>query len=170
MLRRIFLAAVPLLTLFGISSQGQQRSQPVPQLIHRYELACGYSCAQEVAADLGKHGAGKPGDRIAVRFCSKEALPLALTTAIAAYGYVISILEQSYAYNPEHVLLLRSDDCLGQNAAVTATEFWDIPLGASMPAAVESIRSSEVKVRVYSTDKRSRHRYPQFQGGDKAAY
>jgi hypothetical protein len=145
MLGKKLASAVLMLALPSIVLQGQQSSQPTPKLIHRYELGCGYSCAQEVAADLGGLGAAKSDDRVAVRFCSKEPMPLALTTAAAAYGYVISILEGSYGFTPDRILFLRSDDCLGPNVAVIATEFWAIPKGASMPAAVESVKSSDVK-------------------------
>jgi hypothetical protein len=122
-----------------------QSSPPTPKLIHRYELGCGYSCAQEAAADLGGFEATKLNGRVAIRFCSKEPMPLALTTAAAAYGYVISILEGSYGFTPDRILFLRSDDCIGSHKAVTATEFWAIPKGASLPTSIESFTSSEVK-------------------------
>src|SRR5215813_954620 len=97
------------------------------KLVHRYDNTCGYSCAQELAIDLGGVYGKKPDDTIAVRFCTKDPLPAALTTSAAAYGYAISILESSYGYTPDRVLFLRSEDCLGSNHAITATEFWVIP-------------------------------------------
>jgi hypothetical protein len=122
---------------------GQGDSQSEAKLVHRYDSGCGYSCAQETAIDLGLKAA-KPDDRIAVRFCSKEPMPLALATAAAAYAYVISILEGSYGYTAERVLFLRSEDCLGPHAAVTATEFWVLPTGAKAPHSVESMTSNRV--------------------------
>src|SRR5215203_3605877 len=109
------------LVLFCTLLQAQQKSEPVAKLVHRYERGCGYSCAQELAIDLGGVYAAKIDDRVAVRFCSKEPMPIALTTAAAAYAYVNSILEGSYGYTAERVLFLRSEDCLGPHANVTAT-------------------------------------------------
>jgi hypothetical protein len=116
------------------------------KLVHRYEERCGYSCAQELAIDLGGIYGKSPDDKIAVRFCSKDPMPVALTTSAAAYGYVVSILEGSYGYTPERVLFLRSEDCLGPNRDVTATEFWVIPKGTTMPSSVDLIKSSQVQM------------------------
>lgn len=124
----------------------QESIQPGAKLVHRYERRCGHSCAQELAVDLGGVYAKKPDDIVVVRFCSKEALPLALSTSAAAYRYVISILTDSYGYTPERVLFLRSESCIGSVSAVTATEFWAIPQGAALPASVETVKSSQVRV------------------------
>lgn len=123
----------------------QEDFRPQAKLVHRYERRCGYSCAQELAIDLGIN-AKKSDDVVAVRFCSKESLPLALSTSAAAYGYAISILTDSYGYTPERILFLRSEDCLGPEPAVTATEFWAISDGAAQPASVETVKSSQVRV------------------------
>lgn len=130
----------------GVSlSQEQESIQSGAKLVQRYERRCGYSCAQELAIDLGVN-ASKSSDVVAVRFCSKEQLPLALSTSAAAYGYVISILTDSYGYTPERIIFLRSEGCLGPAPVVTATEFWAIPQGAPLPASVESVKSSQVRV------------------------
>jgi hypothetical protein len=149
------------LMLFCPLLQGQQRSEPVAKLVHRYEYGCGYSCAQEVAIDLGGMYAAKSDDRVAVRFCSKEPLPVALTTAAAAYAYVNSILEGSYGYTAERVLFLRSEDCLGPDPAVTATEFWAVPKGATAPTAIETMTSNRVRIETIPGKRSitSRHGY-----------
>jgi len=130
----------------GVLLSRQESIQPGAKLVHRYERRCGHSCAQELAVDLGGVYAKKPDDIVVVRFCSKEALPLALSTSAAAYRYVISILTDSYGYTPERVLFLRSESCIGSVSAVTATEFWAIPQGAALPASVETVKSSQVRV------------------------
>jgi len=76
-----------------------------------------------------------------------------LSTSAAAYGYVISILQGSYGYTPERVLFLRSEDCLGSNRAIAATEFWIIPKGAALPSSVESIKSSQVQIDSLGTQR-----------------
>jgi hypothetical protein len=120
--------------------------RPEAKLVNRYEERCGYSCAQELAIDLGGVYGKDPEETIAVRFCSKEPLPVALSTSAAAYDYVISILQGSYRYTPERVQILRSEGCLGSNRAITATEFWLIPGGAALPSSEESIKYSQVQI------------------------
>lgn len=136
---------IALILSSGVLLSGQEGIQSGARLIHRYERRCGYSCAQELAIDLGVN-AKKSDDVVAVRFCSKEPLPLALSTSAAACGYVISILTDSYGYTPERILFLRSAGCLGPASAVTATEFWVIPEGAALPTSIETVKSSQVRV------------------------
>jgi len=136
----------------GVLFSRQESVRPTAKLVHRYERACGYSCTQELAIDLGGVHANKPDDMIAVRFCSKESLPLALSTSAAAYGYVISLLTEIYKYTPERILFLRSEDCLGSNTTVTAAEFWAVPNGAALPASVESLKSSQVQSEPVGTE------------------
>lgn len=116
------------------------------RLVHRYERTCGYACAQEFAIDLGGVYGKHPGDTVAIRFCSKDPLPVALSTSAADYRYVISILEGSYDYTSDRVVFLRSENCLSSNRAVTATEFWIIPKGAAPPSSLESMKSSQVRI------------------------
>lgn len=122
------------------------------RLIHRYERGCGYSCLQELAIELGGVHAKKPDDTVAVRFCSKERLAVALTTAAAPPEYLISILTGSYGYTRERIQFLRSEDCLGADPAVTATEFWAIPAGAASPPSVESVKSGQVRSEAIGTE------------------
>lgn len=145
-MRQALALMIGLLLSSGASLPRQGRVRPEATLVHRYEEGCGYSCAQELAIDLGGVYGKNPDDKVAVRLCSREPLPVALSTSAAAYGYVISILEGSYGYTPERILFSRSEDCLGSDRAVTATEFWVIPSGAAPPASVESIRSNQVRL------------------------
>ncbi len=145
MFKKAFAAVILVLLLSYTCVPGQEHSQSQAKLVHRYDRGCGYSCAQETAIDLGLKAA-KRDDKIAVRFCSKERMPLALTTAAAAYAYVISILEGSYGFTAERVLFLRSEDCLGPYANVTATEFWALPKGTTAPTSVESMTSNRVRI------------------------
>lgn len=128
------------------SVPSQVSFRPEAKLVHRYESRCGYSCVQELAIDLGGVYGTNPSDTVAVRFCSKEPLPVALFTSAADYAYAITILQGSYWYTPERVLFLRSEDCLGSNRAITATEFWVIPKGAALPSSAESMKSNQVRI------------------------
>jgi len=142
------LALVLTLGLLSFSGllPGQASNRPEAKLVHRYERRCGYSCAQELAIDLGGVYGKNPSDTVAVRFCSKEPLPVALSTSAADYAYVITILQGSYGYTPERILFLRAEDCIGSEKTVVATEFWAIPNGAALPASVESIRSGQARI------------------------
>src|SRR6185436_14820446 len=51
-----------------------------------------------------------------------------------------------YGYSPERVIILRSEDCLGPNPSVTATEIWAVPKGASPPPSIESVKSCQVLI------------------------
>lgn len=128
----------------SLSRQGSDR--PEARLVHRYESRCGYSCAQELAIDLGGVYGNHPSDTVAVRFCSKEPLPVALSTSAAAFAYVITILQGSYGYTSDRVFFLRAEDCAGADKAVTATEFWVVPSGAALPTSVETIRSNQARI------------------------
>ncbi|MDQ2973925.1 MAG: hypothetical protein M3R69_00780 [Acidobacteriota bacterium] len=145
-MRQVLVLMLGLLLSFSASLPRQSRIRPQAKLVHRYERQCGYSCAQELAIDLGGVYGKSPSDTVAVRFCSKEPLPLALFISAADYAYVSTILQGSYGYTPERVLFLRSEDCIGSDKAVAATEFWVIPTGAALPTSVESIRSSQARI------------------------
>lgn len=146
-MRHLIALMIALIFSSSVWFLGQGNSiQSRARLVHRYERRCGHSCAQELAIDLGGVYAKKPDDMVVVRFCSKEALPLALSTSAAAYGYVISILTDSYGYTAERILFLRSESCLGPALGVTATEFWAIPQGAALPDSVEIAKSNQVRL------------------------
>jgi hypothetical protein len=130
----------------GASFPRQAGIRPQAKLVHRYEERCGYSCAQELAIDLGGEYGTHLDDTVVVRLCSKEPLPVALSTSAADYGYAISILQGSYLYTPERILLSRSEGCAGPNPSIAATEFWVIPKGAELPSSLESVEYSHLKM------------------------
>jgi hypothetical protein len=104
---------------------------------------------QEAALDL-KEYAGGSGDIAAIRVCSKEALPVALTTATASPFIMLQYLEH-YGFSRERILFLRAEDCLDNNPAIAATEFWAVPKGAAPPPSVESIKSSQAGLEIVRT-------------------
>lgn len=144
-MRHLIALMIALILSSAVWLPGQENIQSGAKLVHRYERRCGYSCAQELAVDLGIN-AKKSDHIVAVRFCSKDPLPLAMSTSTAAYSYAISILTDSYGYTPERILFFRSENCLGPEPGVTATEFWAISDGASQPPSVETFKSSQVRV------------------------
>jgi hypothetical protein len=94
---------------------------------------------------------------VAVRVCSQKPLPFALAIAGANPFHIAELLRGGYAYSPEHVLFLRSEDCLpSKDPSRPATEIWAIPEGASLPAHVEAAESDQI--RRISLSKRSVNR------------
>lgn len=85
--------------------------------------------------------------KVAIRVCSREQLPFALATAGANPFLIADRLVNAYAYLPERVLFLRSEDCLptGRQSELV-TEIWAIPEGASLPPQIETLRSDQVRI------------------------
>lgn len=107
---------------------------------------------QEAALDLKEYASGA-NDTVAIRVCSREPMPVALSIATANPFIMLEYLEH-YGFSRERVLLLRSEDCLSENPAIAVTEFWAIPRGAAPPPSVESLRSSQVQLEVVRTEDR----------------
>ena len=125
--------------------QGQTRVSPEAVHVHRYEIGCGSSCQQEAAIDLGNGYARNPTDIVAIRFCSREPMARAISMAAAYPDGVLWQLTEIYNFTPDRILFLRSEDCLGSNPSVAATEYWVVPQGAVFPSFVERIKSCQVK-------------------------
>jgi hypothetical protein len=135
-----------LLLSFSASLPGQSTAKEEAERIRRYErMGSGGDAIMEANSDL-MHFAGRPDDRVAVRVCSKGPMPLALSIAATDPFLVAKLLKEGYSYSPDRILFLRSEDCLGSDPKIAATELWAIPKGATLPASVESVRSNQVRL------------------------
>ncbi len=146
-------AAVVLTSLlcFAILSQGQESKQPEAKLVRSPFIGGDVMhVIQEAALDLKGYASGSD-DMVAIRVCTKEPLAVALSIATASPFIMLEYLEH-YGFSRERVLLLRSEDCLGNNPTIAVTEFWAIPTGAAPPSSVESIRSSQAQLEVVRTE------------------
>lgn len=114
---------------------------------------------QEVALDLKAQASG-PEDRVGVRVCSKEKLPIALLTATAS-PFVLQEFLEHYGFTPQRILFLRSEECLARDPSLAVTEFWAIPKGADPPQSVERITADQAQVQVVKNSDAitSAHRY-----------
>jgi hypothetical protein len=99
----------------------------------------------ERTLDLTQDGS-VTAETVAVRVCSKESMPVALSTAAMNPFSIAKWLNDVYNHPPERILFLRSEDCLGSNPKVAATELWTVPKGAALPASVESLKASQVRL------------------------
>jgi hypothetical protein len=131
-----------LLTLSNML-MNQEKHPPEARLVRTFYKGDFLHANNEAALDL-KAWAGGPDDRVAVRICSKEPMPLALAVASGRPFLLVSNLV-NHGYSQERIMFLRSDSCLHNDPAIAATEFWAIPKGASLPSSTESIKSSQVK-------------------------
>jgi hypothetical protein len=142
---RTSLALMFWLLLFpGVSLPGQESIQPQAKLVRKvFKRGDFISVAQEAALDLKDQASGKE-DMVAVRICSQEPMPLALSMAAVNPFSMLSYFDH-YNFSRERVLFLRSEDCIGDDPAITVTEFWIIPKGAALPPSVESIKSCQAQ-------------------------
>ena len=83
----------------------------------------------------------KPEDKaiVGVRVCSKDPLPFGLVTASADPFFIAEHLVNTYAYTPERLVFLRSEDCVDKDASRGITEIWTLPQGASLPSHIEKV-------------------------------
>ncbi|HEY5883245.1 MAG TPA: hypothetical protein VIT88_01080 [Pyrinomonadaceae bacterium] len=140
------LIVISLILSFVALSHGQQKTKPEARMVRPpFEGGDALHAIQEVALDLKAHAAGI-GDRVAIRVCSKEKMPVALLAATASPFLLREHLEH-HGLQSRLIFYLRSEDCLAQDPSTVVTEFWVAPYGADLPASVESIRSDYVQVQ-----------------------
>jgi len=140
---KILALGISLLTLqvLGQSSAGQE-----PKRAERYEGGASENEITEAAFRLTGFDA-KQRDRIAIRVCSKEGIVRAMANASANPFQIADKFINGYAYPPEKVLFLRSQDCASTaKPSATPTEIWAVPEGAVLPQHVEVLTSNRVKL------------------------
>lgn len=119
--------------------------------MHRYEHGgSGFDEIKEANYELTRR-LDTSNDLAAVRICSREPMPLALAIAAMNPFMVARALNQGYNFALERVLFLRSEDCLGSDLAVAATEIWAVQKGAALPAFVESVKSTQAHLKTVGT-------------------
>lgn len=148
---RAVLLTIVLLSPVAILLPRSRGVQSEAKLVHRCEEGCsGYDSIMERTLDLTQEGAVRAGT-VAVRVCSKEPMPLALSIAAMNPFKVAKWMNDVYNYPSDRVVFLRSEDCLGSKSRVAATELWAVPKGAALPAFIESIRSSQAHLETVGT-------------------
>lgn len=150
-MNKILVVALVIGLSFTAPLLGQEGGRPEAKLV-RSPFAGGdvQHVIQEAALDLKEYASGSE-DMVAVRVCSREPMPVALSIATASPFIMLEYLEH-YGFSQERILLLRSEDCLGDDPAIAVTEFWAIPKGAAPPPSTESIKSSQAQLEVVRTE------------------
>ena len=142
--RRIFL--LWLVLCGSMAAVAKTPSETKASLFTRYETGAAINRLTEDALTLTLSPDSKNQARVGLRVCSKEPFPFALVTASADPIYFADLLVERYAYLPERIIYLRSEDCLSsQNSAGSVTEVWLIPEGATLPSHVEAATGPQVK-------------------------
>lgn len=132
--------------LFPTSLPRQKAVQNKAQLAYRFEEKVGRYRLDESLVSIAD-SIKDPGYRFALRICSKESLQESIAIAavppLSAYNFLV----EAEGYDPERILLLRSEDCLSSNTINAATELWIVPQGAAPPSSVQSFKSCQVTLR-----------------------
>lgn len=121
------------------------KAQTAPWLFKRYPQGAAYN---RITEDVLTLTIAIPADnraRIAIRLCSKQPLLFALGTARTDPFRVAELLVGAYSYLPERVMFVRSEDCLGKDAAIPAVEIWGLAEDGLLPRHVEARLSSQVR-------------------------
>lgn len=146
-MRQILFLIIGLLLLSGVSL-GQVSTKADSMRMRRYEHGgAGFDEITEANYELTRR-LDISNDLAALRICSRESLPLALSIAAINPFTVARALNQGYNFSLERILFLRAEDCLGSDPAIAATELWAVPKGAALPPFVESIKSSQAQLEI----------------------
>jgi hypothetical protein len=127
----------------GPLSLAQQGAQA--KLFKRYEKGAAYNRIVEDVLTLTIAVKKEERAKVAVRVCSKQPLPLALVTANADPFHITELLTGGYGYSSSQVVFLRAEDCLGNEPSRNTVEIWTLAQGASLPAHVEALESSQAR-------------------------
>ncbi len=133
--------------LVSLPVSAQSNAESTARLFIRYEHGAAPHRIGEDVLTLTLTINSEARARVAIRVCSRESMPFALATAGADPFLIADRLVNAYAYLPERVIFLRSEDCLSsENQSEPITEIWAIPEGASLPPHVEALQSNQASL------------------------
>ena len=156
-MRSFVLPVLLLLLLRSSPSVGQEI--PKATLIERCDPYCQRFHGDMMETALTLRLLKSPAELAVLRVCSKQPMPLALATAAMRPREYADWIITRLGYSPEHVLFLRSEDCLASNPEVTVAELWAIPKDAVLPTHVESITSCQFRIKSLGTRARDTYEY-----------
>lgn len=135
-----------ILFVFGFPVWAQNNAEATARLHIRYEHGAAPHRINENILTLTLSLSSQARAKVAIRVCSRETMLFALPTAGADPFLIADRLVNTYAYPPERVLFLRSEDCLSSdNQAEPVTEIWTLPQGSTLPPHVEALRSDQIR-------------------------
>jgi hypothetical protein len=146
-----------ILFLLGLPVLAQNNAEATARLFLRYEHGAAPLRIAEDVLTLTLSISSKARAKVAIRVCSREPIPFALATADADPFLLADRLVNAYAYLPERVIFLRSEDCpSSRDSAGAVTEVWAIPQGATLPAHVEAFTSNQIRLTTLGKEQANR--------------
>jgi len=145
----VIIVAASLFTDISILSgftQVKRTDQGTARLIKRYEYGASQNRIVEDVLEIRLEPEESKRQLVAIRVCSKQSLPVALFEAAIDPFETAEYLRSYYAYVPDRIFFLRSEDCLSSNDSGTeAAEIWIASKKDALPQSVESYRLDQLK-------------------------
>jgi len=132
--------------IWALPAAGQTDQLAGPKLEARYESGASY---HQLTEDAFRIAGLKSSNRdvIAVRVCSSEPLLSAIANGLPTPFIIADTFVNRYAYVPEKVFFIRSEDCPSSKSSSTpAVEVWAVPKGAALPPRIETLTFNQIRV------------------------
>jgi hypothetical protein len=124
---------------------GQDARKGTTQLIKRYEQRAGLNRIVEGVLEIRLEPDENKRRLVAIRVCSKQTLPFSLFRSEINPFVAATYLKDFYAYPPENIFFVRSEQCISPNDSnLAAAEIWMVSNKESLPENIESFRSDEI--------------------------
>lgn len=132
-----------------MTALAQNGDSPNAKLVRTFYKGDFLHANNEAALDIKEYSTVL-GDKVAVRICSREPMPLALAIA-SGRPFLLASTLSGYGYSPNDILFLRYSKCPNFDPKIAITEYWSIPKGSKLPPAIEVLKSTQVKPEEYIT-------------------
>jgi hypothetical protein len=128
-----------------VFTQTKPGGQETARLIKRYEQPASQYRVVEDTLEIRLEPEEGKRQLLAIRVCSKQPLSLALFQAAIDPFETAKYLRDYYAYPPDKIFFLRSEDCLSSgHSKAEAAEIWIAPSEDALPQSVESLRFDQI--------------------------
>jgi hypothetical protein len=128
-----------------VFTQTKPGGQEVARLIKRYEQPASQYQVVEDALEIRLEPEERKRKVAAVRVCSKQPLSFAVFQAAIDPFKTAKYLKDYYAYRPDNIFFLRSEQCLPSGHSKTeAAEIWIAAREDALPQSVESVRFDQI--------------------------
>src|ERR1051325_2716664 len=125
--------------------QTKTESEATARLIKRYEQPASQYRVVEDALEIRLEPDASRRRLAGIRICSKQPLSFALFQAAIDPFETAKYLRDYYAYAPDKIFFLRSEQCLSSDPSMTtAAEIWIAPREESLPRSAESLKFDQI--------------------------
>jgi hypothetical protein len=128
-----------------VFTQTKPGGQETARLIKRYEQPASQYRVVEDTVEIRLEPEESKRRLAAIRVCSKQPLSFALFRAAIDPFETAKYLKDYYAYAPDKIFLLRSEQCLSsQNSETEAAEIWIASRADALPQSAESFKFDQI--------------------------